>query len=116
MENNKSTPCRRCGRALKNPESIKLGYGPSCAKKVQLEKPREEEHEKQSMIDDYLGSNLTTFQCKICGFKYEHVKPDQEPLARLYMFGHINKKHPAPGEGLEYLHWDSDNTIERRES
>lgn len=30
--------CKRCGRQLKNPESIELGYGPVCYKKMLLSK------------------------------------------------------------------------------
>ena len=28
--------CLRCGRKLKNPEHRKLGYGPSCYKKMKI--------------------------------------------------------------------------------
>lgn len=31
---NPITYCRRCGRRLKNPKAIKLGYGSSCFKKI----------------------------------------------------------------------------------
>lgn len=33
----KKSVCARCGRALKNPRSIKIGMGPSCAKKMAKE-------------------------------------------------------------------------------
>lgn len=29
--------CLRCGRTLKNPDSIKRGFGPGCYKKMKLE-------------------------------------------------------------------------------
>lgn len=33
----KSNICRRCGRKLKNPKSIKLGFGNTCYKKFMAE-------------------------------------------------------------------------------
>ena len=33
----KSNICRRCGRKLKNPESIELGFGNTCYKKFMAE-------------------------------------------------------------------------------
>lgn len=33
----KSNLCRRCGRKLKNPESIELGFGSTCYKKFMAE-------------------------------------------------------------------------------
>lgn len=30
--------CQRCGRPLKNPHSVELGLGPTCAKKVYAER------------------------------------------------------------------------------
>lgn len=33
----KSNICRRCGRKLKNPESIELGFGHTCYKKFMAE-------------------------------------------------------------------------------
>jgi len=33
----KNNICRRCGRKLKNPESIELGFGSTCYKKFMAE-------------------------------------------------------------------------------
>lgn len=32
------TRCQRCGRRLKNPEHMEIGYGPVCFKKVNSKK------------------------------------------------------------------------------
>ena len=37
-ENEKSLKCRRCGRKLKNPESIEIGFGVICYQKYQNRK------------------------------------------------------------------------------
>ena len=42
MDNNinieyKSNICKRCGRKLKNPESIEIGFGATCYKKFMAE-------------------------------------------------------------------------------
>ncbi|WP_347176171.1 DUF6011 domain-containing protein [Tissierella sp. Yu-01] len=40
--------CLRCGRPLKNLDSIKRGYGPGCAKKMKLEDIKDNvEHAKE---------------------------------------------------------------------
>jgi len=36
-EQKRSNICKRCGRKLKNPKSIEVGYGTSCYKKVLAE-------------------------------------------------------------------------------
>ena len=36
----KRSRCSRCGRILKSKESIQLGYGPVCYKKVKAQKNR----------------------------------------------------------------------------
>ena len=33
----KNNICRRCGKKLKNPKSIELGFGPTCYKKFMAE-------------------------------------------------------------------------------
>lgn len=33
LQSFRSDRCRRCGRVLKTPESMELGYGPTCYKK-----------------------------------------------------------------------------------
>ena len=43
--------CKRCNRPLKNPESIKLGYGITCAKKEKIIIPRKQKKEKDRPLN-----------------------------------------------------------------
>lgn len=46
--------CLRCGRALKNLNSIKRGYGPGCAKKMKIE-DSEDNAEHAAEIEELEG-------------------------------------------------------------
>ncbi len=40
-DDHKSSSCRKCGRALKNPQSVRLGIGPVClAKEIGQRRPK----------------------------------------------------------------------------
>lgn len=42
-----TSKCGKCGRALKDPRSIKRGYGPNCWQKVKLEEAKKKEEQEQ---------------------------------------------------------------------
>ena len=54
IKERESNKCKRCGRKLKNEESIKLGYGPHCYNKIkeQAEMRRLFRIEKAEFIKD----------------------------------------------------------------
>ncbi len=44
--------CKKCGRELKSKNSIKLGYGPTCYRKIKAERVG-----KQLKLSDYENGN-----------------------------------------------------------
>ncbi|MFX1380752.1 MAG: DUF6011 domain-containing protein [Promethearchaeota archaeon] len=77
-----SNTCRRCGRALSDPKSIKRGYGPMCYGKVKIQTTIETnleevffdivitEEEAKPFRDQFTKRN----ECS-CGFKGIHKEP-----------------------------------------
>ena len=50
--------CRKCNRVLKNPVAIKLGIGPVCARKEQLERGTNQQNGDTDQIVAYDGGNF----------------------------------------------------------
>ena len=50
--------CKRCGRILKNQKSIQLGYGNTCYRIFQLNKPKQPEQLDMKEIKTFITSEI----------------------------------------------------------
>lgn len=53
-----ATRCRKCNRILKNPDAIKKGIGPVCARKEQVERGTDQNDGDTDQIIPYDGGNF----------------------------------------------------------
>jgi len=91
--------CKRCGRILKSPESIKRGYDKTCARIVELQKANKSEPEINSEIA-FLKCEIKTLkrmfkQIQVNGVRIDPIerlrqnRPEQEVSGNKAKFGNV---------------------------
>jgi len=91
--------CKRCGRALTSPESIKRGYGPRCFKITQLQeknivqsqeliqKPQNKKDEKEEQVItseiDFLKCEINMIKRQLKQAQYRPIIHESRPIERI---------------------------------
>lgn len=91
--------CKRCGRALRSPESIKRGYGLKCFKIIQL---------REKFPEPELKNEIEFLKCEINMIK-RHLKqsqntipgPQSEPIER------IKREENGPERNIDIINFNT---------
>lgn len=87
--------CKRCGRILKNPESVKLGYGKTCYRIVQLQETIEPEVKPEVNQEiAFLKIEIKTLKRM---FKQIQIKGTIEPIERIKRDDHRPERDSNKG-------------------
>lgn len=73
--------CKRCGRTLTSPESIKRGYGPRCFKIAHLqEKNQEQNQELEEIQEEKITTEIDFLKCEINMIKRQLKQAQYRPI------------------------------------